>query len=261
MNVKIVIAAHKLYDMPKDKIYLPLHVGSAGKAPLPYCSDNTGENISEKNPSFCELTGLYWAWKNLECDYLGLAHYRRYFTVRSKLYQKTHSPMECVLTSEELNELIPKNKIIVPRKRKYYIETLYSHYAHTHYAEHLDVSRQIILEKYPDYLDVFDRVVRQRSGYMFNMYIMEKGLSDQYCEWLFGILFELEKRIGKREYSFFQGRFYGRVSEILFNVWLAKQPYTIKEVGCIHMEKIDWWKKGTAFLQAKFNKKKYEGSF
>lgn len=261
MNVKIIVAAHKLYEMPEDTLYLPVHVGSAGKSPLPYQPDDTGDNISAKNPSYCELTGLYWAWKNLDCDYLGLAHYRRHFTVRSKSYLKKHAPMECVLTSEELQRLIPKYKIIVPKKRKYYIETLYSHYAHTHYAEHLDITREIICEKYPEYVGVFDQVMKQTSGYMFNMYIMERSLSDAYCEWLFDILFELEKRIGKQSYSAFQGRFYGRVSEIIFNVWLAKQSCAVKEIGCLHMEKINWWKKGTAFLKAKFGKKKYEGSF
>ena len=261
MNAKIIVATHKLYDMPTDDIYLPVHVGREGKAPLPYQPDNEGKNISEKNPSFCELTGLYWAWKNLDCDYLGLAHYRRHFTVRSKKYQKHHTLMECVLSSKELKCLIPKYQIIVPKKRNYYIETLYSHYAHTHYAEHLDITREIIGEKYPDDLENFDRVMKRTSGYMFNMYIMEKSLSDQYCEWLFDILFELERRMGEKEYSSFQGRFYGRVSELLFNVWLERQSCAVKEIGCLHMEKINWWKKGTAFLKAKFGKKKYEGSF
>ena len=261
MDAKIIIATHKLYDMPKDEIYLPVHVGREGREALPYQPDNTGNNISEKNPSYCELTGLYWAWKNLHCDYLGLAHYRRHFTVKSRHYQKTHTPMECVLTGQELEKLIPRYKIIVPRKRRYYIESLYSHYDHTHYAEHLDVTREIIEEKYPEYLDAFDHVMKQTYGYMFNMFIMEKSLSDEYCEWLFDILFELEKRLGDRNYSFFQGRFYGRVSEIIFNVWLAKRQENIKEIPYIYMEKVDWWKKGTAFLKAKFGKKKYEGSF
>lgn len=63
MNTKIIIATHKLYDMPQDDIYLPVHVGREGKEPLPYQPDNTGDNISDKNASYCELTGLYWAWK------------------------------------------------------------------------------------------------------------------------------------------------------------------------------------------------------
>lgn len=261
MNAKIIIATHKLYDMPQDDIYLPVHVGREGKEALPYQPDNTGDNISEKNASFCELTGLYWAWKNLDCDYLGLAHYRRHYTVKSKSFQKSHAPMASVLTRKELEQLIPRYKIIVPKKRSYYIETLYSHYEHTHYKEHLDITREIIAEKYPDYLDNFDKVMKQTGGYMFNMYIMEKSLSDDYCSWLFDILFELERRVGDKEYSFFQGRFYGRVSEIIFNVWLANQNEEVKEIPYLYMEKINWNKKIRAFLKAKFAKEKYEGSF
>ena len=80
MNIKILVAAHKTYWMPEDPVYFPLHVGAEGKADLGYVKDNSGDNISVKNPNFCELTGLYWAWKNLEADYVGLVHYRRYFT-------------------------------------------------------------------------------------------------------------------------------------------------------------------------------------
>ena len=46
MNAKIIVATHKLYDMPTDDIYLPVHVGREGKAPLPYQPDNEGKNIS-----------------------------------------------------------------------------------------------------------------------------------------------------------------------------------------------------------------------
>ena len=50
MNAKIIIATHKMYDMPQDDIYLPVHVGREGKDALPYQPDNTGDNISAKNP-------------------------------------------------------------------------------------------------------------------------------------------------------------------------------------------------------------------
>lgn len=266
INCKILIASHKLYDMPNQNIYMPLHVGREGKEDLGYHGDNTGDNISIKNPAYCELTGLYWGWKNLSCDYIGLAHYRRHFTVHTANYCRNHPKMDCVLSEKELYKLIPKYQIILPKKRNYYIETLYSHYAHTHYREHLDVTREIIEEKYPEYLQYFDRTMSQRSGYMFNMFIMRKDLSNLYCEWLFDILFELEKRIDMPELSKFQGRFYGRVSEIIFNCWLNYQidhykNLSMREIGCLHMEKINWWKKGTAFLKAKFGHKKYEGSF
>ena len=84
LNIKIIVAAHKKYRMPADDIYLPLHVGAEGKESIGYQGDNIGENISNLNPYFCELTGMYWMWKNLKADYLGLAHYRRHFCFRKK---------------------------------------------------------------------------------------------------------------------------------------------------------------------------------
>lgn len=261
MKTKIIIATHKKYDMPKDEMYLPLHVGREGKEDLGYVGDNTGKNISDKNASFCELTGLYWAWKNLDCEYLGLAHYRRHFTRKNKLYQFFKGKMESVLTKEETDTMLKVYPILVPKKRRYYIETIYSHYEHTHYKEHLDVTREIIADKYPEYLEAFDTVMQQRGGYMFNMFVMRKDLADSYCEWLFSILFELEERFKGVDYSFFQGRFYGRVSEIIFNVWLLKQNEAYKEIPYMHIENVNWLKKGTAFLKAKFTSKKYDSSF
>lgn len=264
MNVKVIIATHKKYQMPKDDMYVPVHVGAKGKESIGYTGDDSGDNISEKNPQYCELTGMYWAWKNLDADYYGLAHYRRHFKGRNK----SKNLFEQILTKEEVLELTKKYKIIVPKKRKYYIETLYSHYAHTHYAEHLDITREIINEKYPDYVYAYDEVVKQTYGHMFNMMIMEKTFYNDYCEWLFNILFELEKRVPTQELSTFQNRFYGRVSEIIFNVWLKYQidsgnikKNEVTEVPCLHMEKINWIKKGTSFLKAKFFSKRYEGSF
>ena len=271
INVTMVIATHKKYQMPKDPMYLPLHVGAEGKKDsegneldLGYVKDNTGDNISELNPSFCELTGLYWAWKNINSDYIGLVHYRRYFSLK----KKGKDPFTSVLTYEELEPVLGKYSIIVPKKRRYYIESLYSHYAHTHYAEQLDKTREIIAEKYPEYLPSFDKIMKRTYGYMFNMMIMKKEWMDQYCGWLFDILFTLKDTFDMPELSAFQGRFYGRISEIIFNVWLDHQlengklkKEQMKEIPCIHMEKINWWKKGTAFLQAKFLHQKYSGSF
>lgn len=262
-SVKIIIATHKKYRMPEDKMYVPVHVGAEGKNDLGYTKDNSGENISLLNPSFCELTGLYWAWKNLDYDYLGLAHYRRHFSLK-----KRNDKWRSVLTYNELKPYLDKVRVFVPKKRKYYIETLYSHYDHTHYSEQLDTTREIIERMYPEYIKSYDKIMKQRYGYMFNMMIMSKDLMDDYCTWLFNILFELKKQLNMPELSNFQGRFYGRVSEIIFNVWLDYQlqggkikQSEVMELSCIHMEDINWLKKGTAFLKAKFFGKRYEGCF
>lgn len=263
-EVKVIIAAHKKYRMPTDSMYLPVHVGAVGKESIGYQRDDEGENISELNPYFCELTGLYWAWKNSDVDYIGLAHYRRHFS----FHPHEKDIWNAVLKESEIEADLGKVKVFVPKKRWYFIETLYSHYAHTHYIIQLDETRKIIEEWYPEYLESFDRSVKQRWGYMFNMMIMEQRLLDSYCTWLFDILFELKRRLGEDGLTPFHSRYYGRISEIIFNVWILEQQKTgnlkkpeIKEIPLIHMEKINWQKKGTAFLKAKFMGKRYEGSF
>lgn len=263
-TVKIIIAAHKKYQMPTDSMYLPVHVGAAKKESIGYQRDDEGENISDLNPYFCELTGLYWAWKNLDYDYIGLSHYRRHFSY----HPHTDDIWDAVLKYDEIKSDVGCIKAFVPKKRRYYIETLYSHYKHTHHVFQLDETRKIIDEKCPEYLESFDKAVKQRWGYMFNMMIMERGLFNDYCAWLFDILFELKKRLGEEGLTTFHSRYYGRISEIIFNVWLLElqktgriKPSEIKEIPLIHMEKINWCKKGSAFLKAKFAGKKYSGSF
>lgn len=257
-KIKIIVATHKKYDMPSDKMYLPVQVGAEGKESLGYKTDNKGDNISLKNPNFCELTGLYWAWKNLKEDYIGLAHYRRHFASK-KVNKKDLT--NSVLTHKEADKILDETDIIVPNLRKYYIENLYSHYANTLYVEPLDITGQIIEDKYPEYKAEFDKFKKRTSAHMFNMFIMKKDKLNEYCTWLFDILFELEKRVDNSQYDAFHARFYGRVSELLLDVWLNTKGYNYKEVKVISMEKVDWIKKGTSFLKAKFKKEKYGKSF
>ena len=261
-NIKLLVATHKLHEMPSDtELYLPIHVGAQGEESIGYCGDNTGKHISELNSCYCELTGLYWAWKNLDYDYLGLVHYRRYFTTQSRKFHEGIKIDEVVLSKKEIEELLRDNSVVVPKKRKYYIETLYSHYAHTFDGKHLDIARQIISEKTPEYLSAFDKVMKQRSGYMFNMFIMPKEYVNEYCEWLFKILDSMYEQIDISNYTAFEARLFGRVSELLFNVWLEYKNIQPKEVPFMYMSKVDLVQKGISFLQAKFFGKKYEKSF
>ena len=116
-SVKIIIATHKKYEMPKDDMYLPLHVGAEGKVDennrpldLGYQKDKTGENISELNASYCELTGLYWAWKNLDEDFIGLSHYRRHFCIN-----KSKRDFENVLSYKEIEPYLDSIRVFVPQ--------------------------------------------------------------------------------------------------------------------------------------------------
>lgn len=254
-TVKVIIATHKPYEMPTDEMYLPVHVGAAGKDSIGYQRDDEGDNISNLNPYFCELTGLYWAWKNLSEDYIGLVHYRRHFAMNGKTMQ-----------FEQLKPYLGKIKIFTPRKRWYVIESLKSHYEHTHYPEHIETTRNVIWEKYPEYVDTFDKVLNRRWGYMFNMMIAERGIVCNYCKWLFDILFEIYKKIDTSNYSVFEKRYVGRIGELLFNVWFEKA------IECGKFKKNETMEldfdveenlllKIPSFLNAKFLGKKYERSF
>lgn len=271
-SVTLIVAAHKAYRMPDDPMYLPVHVGAEGKTDkngkplnLGYQKDNVGDNISARNNQFCELTGLYWAWKNLDSDYLGLVHYRRYFTGKNR----GKDPFDRILTTEEMQKYLSAGyTVFVPKKRHYYIETLYSHYIHTHYQEELDAAREIVLKQHPEYLEVYDRVMKRTWGYMFNMMILPRNLLDEYCNWLFDILFELANNLVRPNLSDFDNRYVGRVSELLFNVWLEYQLSNgkvknneKKELPYIYMEKVDKRKKVVVFLRAKFFHKKQDKSF
>lgn len=256
-NIKIIIATHKKYKMPNDSMYIPLHVGAEGKEDLGYVKDNTGDNISTKNPYYCELTGMYWAWKNLDAEYIGLAHYRRHFSLNKKSKEK----FDNVLTLSEADKILESTDVILPKKRKYYIESLYSHYDHTLYIEPLDEVGKIIEKKYPEYYQHFKQLHKRTSAHMFNMFIMKKDIFDSYCEWLFDILYEVEKNVDTSKYDNFHARFYGRLSELLLDIYLMKNNISYKEVGFIYMEKINKVAKIKGFLKAKFGGEKYGKSF
>ena len=247
MDIKIIVATHKKYWMPSDDIYLPVHVGKKGKTDLGYQGDDTGDNISDKNTNYCELTGLYWAWKNLKADYKGLSHYRRHFMVKGSKGTKE----EKVINRQQLEELLKKTDIILPNPRNYFIETNYSQYVHAHHAQDLDVTRQILDEKYPDYVKAFDETMKSTIGHRFNMFIMKSELFDSYCEWMFDILFELEKRLDISDYSAYDARVFGFVSERLLDIWIKTNKLTYINIPVEFMEKQNWLVKGTKFLERK----------
>jgi len=249
LDIKILVATHKKYWMPKDEVYLPIHVGKKGKDDLGYIGDDTGDNISYKNPNYCELTALYWAWKNLSCEYIGLCHYRRYFSHRC-ISRNLENKKKHILKKEDYEKLLIKYDIILPKKRNYYIRTVRNQYNHAHYKKDLDMVENIIKEFYPDYISSFYKVMSSRSLYIYNMFIMKKFLFDEYCKWLFNILFMLEKRIDISIYDNYNRRIFGFLSERLFNVWLLNinKNIKIKEINIICLEKINWGKKLIGFF-------------
>ncbi len=246
-TIAIIVATQNRCRMPEEKIYIPLQVGAEGAPNIGFLRDDTGENISRKNANYCELTGLYWAWKNLDAGYLGLVQYKRYFAAG-----KGPDKWKRLATQEDLEKILDETDVILPRKRNYFIETTYSQYAHAHHAVDLDVTRRILSEKYPDYIPAFDCDMKKTAGHKFNMFIMRKDILDAYCEWLFSVLFELEKRLDISGYSPYNARVFGFVAERLLDVFIDTNKIPYKEMPVVTMERQNWIVKGGMFLLRKF---------
>lgn len=286
-DICVAVAAHKPYRMPTDPMYMPMQVGKALHPDVnlgpQFTPDNSSDNISDQNAYFSELTALYWMWKNCHNKYKGLVHYRRHFASKSRRgagilhherQQWQHRQLSSTSASgpspdrfsrivgrQEVSRLLDTTDIILPKKRHYYIETIRSHYSHTMYVEQLDETRAILVEKYPTFVPAFDQVMNARNAHLFNMFIMRADKFDEYCAFLFPILFELESRLDPAQYDGFHARYVGRVSERLLDVWLKTHRYSYAELPVMSPEPVNWWKKGTAFLTAKFTGKKYGSSF
>ena len=230
MNLEIYVATHKQFQEKLPKIYKPILVGSFNKNINEYIRDDTGENqISEKNDNYCELTGLYWILKNVNIDYIGLCNYRRYFKGKKNKF----------IEKDEVNDILKKYDIILPT-RWVYLNTVYDDYEKKHHIKDLLLCKKIIEKKYPKYLKSFDKVVNRNYIFLYNMFICKKEVIDEYFEWIFDILGELEKIIDISNYDQYQKRIYGFLSERLFNVWLDYKNLKFKEINVIKIGESNW---------------------
>lgn len=249
LHIQIAVATHKSYWIPPDACYLPLHVGKAlhPELDLGIATDATGENISAKNASYCELTALYWLWKNVHADVKGLVHYRRHFTHGHPLLAKRAA----VLTESDWQAMFRTTDIVVPTWREYYIETNQSHYIHAHYARDLAQLRRTLRTLHPTAVPFFDVQMKRTHAHMFNMMVMREELFDAYCAWLFPVLADVERHTDLTGYDPFQRRVYGFLAELLLDVWLDTNGHAYTECPVTFMERQNWLKKGGAFLWRK----------
>ena len=249
MQIKLLVATHKEYRMPQDDMYFPVHVGKAISNVCldKYTPDDSGDNISSKNKNYCELTCLYWAWKNLEADYIGLCHYRRHFAQNNN-----KDKWQRILDKPTAEKMLEKYPAILPKQRNYYIETTYQQYVHAHNKQDLDITEDILRQYYPEYMPAYKMVMDSTKGHRFNMMVMRRDLFDGYCNWLFDVLFRLEDRLDISEYSAYDRRVFGFVSERLLDVWLLTNKVDYCELPVVNMENQNWPKKIINFLKRKF---------
>ena len=228
----IYIATHKKFNNPQLQNYCPIHVGATRGDDLGYERDDHGENISSKNPNYCELTGLYWIWKNSIDPYKGLVHYRRYFGRGSFLGKK-----KTIYSYDALVKLLKDGHDIILPKKEFFLQSAKEEILISCCTPDIfEKLQQCVKKIYPEYMDSFENFFNQNKCSLFNMMFCKAEYFDQYCNWLFDILFELEGKIDLVALNNYQKRIFGFLSERLLNVWVSHNHLQVKYMNVINTE-------------------------
>jgi lipopolysaccharide biosynthesis glycosyltransferase len=244
-TISILVGLSKDEYIPNNELLVPIHLGaSLSDLEIPNSiGDNTGDNISEKNHSYCELTGIYWAWKNLKSDYIGLFHYRRYLSFNSNqsdesdIKYKFNYDCENDLNLNEkcMRKIIEDNDIIIPKKNKYHFQeyNIYDSYDYNHYIDDLNICIEYIKDKYPEISKQLPNL-QSNEAYLYNISIMKKEIYNEYCLFLFDVLDNFDKKSDTSSYNPTQYRVQGYLGERLTNLFIhyiiAQKKYKIKEL-------------------------------
>lgn len=240
-----------------NPLYVPVRCGACyDKRKSDIIGDDTGDNISQKRMSFNELTVLYWAWKNQKADYYGLCHYRRYIAFDGDKQSRSRSESNngCIevenldqvninkygLTKELMSEEISRYDAIFIQPINLKQCKLKSNYeamekaGKYHFIKDVDLMLDVIRKKYPHMYATAKRYMfNSNNSYLYNCFIMKSDIFNAYCEWLFDVLFEIEKHIDMSVYSTSQYRTPGTLSERLLGIWILwlkeQNKYKIKE--------------------------------
>lgn len=213
-KLKILVVCHKPSPVIQDDVYTPIHVGRAiskyQEEMADMIGDDTGENISEKNPQYCELTAQYWAWKNLhDVNYIGFCHYRRIFNLDMSKVQYIMSNHDAIVSKFVFDH--PMWREIVN-----YVS-----------IDDLSIMLMVLKKKYPEYEKTVINYLYSNVLYPKNMFVCSKKKFDEYAEWLFDILFECEKIIRLSGYT--RGkRVLAYLGEYLLPVYLMHHHYRLK---------------------------------
>jgi hypothetical protein len=249
--MKILVASHKPYRMPPDRLYTPIFVGAANVSEVPdgYLRDDTGRNLSKENGRYNELTAIYWAKYNLaDEDILGLVHYRRY------LGRGRGHDFSKILRQEDILQLLKNADVILPKERNYFIETQEQHYLNAHAAEPYHVLETVLQRDFPQYYVVFKERSKMNSAHLFNMSIMKRAAFESYTDFLFSVLEKVDQVIDWQEYDGQDVRSLGFLAERLMDTWIYTNGISFVEVPVVSIERTNWFDKGYHFLKRHFVK-------
>ncbi len=261
LDIKIYVSCHNDFYVPKCKYLYPIQVGTyfADKKIPNFIHDDEGINISYKNKSYCELTALYWAWKNDNADYYGLFHYRRYLSFnpeheKSNTYYKTYDFIddtavnELHLNEKDIEDIVKDYDVIAPIANNIEVnfKNNYEQYCNSQYLNQkdLDIFIEVIKEKYPHLSRFVDAYMNSHFAYFCNIGIMKKQYFHEYCEILFDVLEETERRCDVSKYSVNELRVFGHLSErlfgIMYNYWNSLGTVKMKKLRMANFKNFDY---------------------
>ena len=239
-NIKIFVTQRidKESVLIENDILTPIRCGAVyDDSKSEIIGDNTGDNISEKRLSYCELTTQYWAWKNVKTDYYGFCHYRRYFSFNNKKleaddwsniirpYLNKKTIAEMYLDDEaRIENTLEGYDVITPVPidlKKVNCSSVYDQYkmGAKLYIKDLDILLEVLKDSFPDYYDDAKQYFAGTTLYLCNMFIMKRDVFYKYSQWLFDVLAAFEKRADMSLYSEEGLRTPGHLAERLFGVY------------------------------------------
>lgn len=249
----IYVVGHKNFRLPVEStFYVPLMVGKqSAENTSEYLRDSDGTNIAERNPRYNELTGLYWVWKNSKASIVGICHYRRFFTTAyGKAKNILTGRCDILLTDKQVVRVLKKydvilhNKTFTPEGNQNQLCIQKKDGAITRKSklekEILDIADAVFEQVYPQDVKIYKRVMSRRYAHLLNVMICRKELLDCYCEWLFPLLFSIEREIDRAFPQEPLERCMGLLGERLLDVWVEKEHLKVKECFTVNTERIDW---------------------
>lgn len=243
-SIKLFICCHQFSEVPKHPLLVPIQVGTA-LSDIRFSNflyDDVGNNISIKNRSYCELTAQYWAWKNVDADYYGFFHYRRYLypdiltNIVYRIEKDANLTLLKKLGYDDFPKLILQNDILLPKGedmrvsvRKQYTESPF------HHAKDLNLMKKIIENNSPEYIQAMEEYLSNTVCYFGNIFIMKREVFFHYCNWLFFILEKFDQQVNKDNYNTPEKRVDGYLAERMLGIYITKfKEMRIKEIPRVH---------------------------
>lgn len=237
-----LVCYHKETPRINTEVFSSVHVGRALAArPIPdTIGDDSGENISDRNKSYCELTAMYWMLHNVDAEYYGIFHYRRMLNFSGvdkgmfhDFSDKTRARFgwsESVISRklEDFDILTGPRWNVHPNDVPSLPMTNYDFYRREHVIKDMDTMLAVIREKHPDIFPYIDNYMNQKTCFYGNVFIMRGDIYRRYATWLFDILFETERRSDVSGYNVYQARVWGFLAERLMGAFI---DYAVDRLG------------------------------